>query len=124
MILQMRDVGFNVFFWILIVFIIIGAIALQIYILIWVYKDAKKRNMDGAVWLLIVFITGIIGLIIYLIIRNPMPSETSEPPAEVKQPQIEEEIPKERATKYCAMCGEKIPIDVQFCSYCGSKVSE
>ena len=53
MILQFRDAGFNVLFWVLIVFIIIGAVALQIYMLIWVYKDAKKRNMDAVIWLLI-----------------------------------------------------------------------
>ena len=124
MILQFRDAGFNVLFWVLIVFIIIGAVALQIYMLIWVYKDAKKRNMDAAIWLLIVIVLGIIGLIIYLIIREPLVTEKSEQPAEVTSTQIETKIPKERTTIYCAMCGEKIPVDAQSCSYCGNKISE
>jgi hypothetical protein len=48
-----------------IVFYIIG-----ILIAVWVYKDAKKRDMNAAVWLLIVLVTGCIGCIIYLVIRT------------------------------------------------------
>ncbi|MHA1987761.1 MAG: hypothetical protein ACW98D_14085 [Promethearchaeota archaeon] len=43
---------------------------IAILIAIWVYKDAKKRDMNAAVWLLIVLVTGCIGCIIYLVIRN------------------------------------------------------
>ena len=50
---------------IVIVFYIVG-----ILIAVWVYKDAKKRDMNAAVWLLIVLVTGCIGCIIYLIIRT------------------------------------------------------
>jgi len=37
---------------------------------VWVYKDAKKRDMNAAVWLLIVLLSGCIGCIIYLIVRE------------------------------------------------------
>ncbi|TFG26020.1 MAG: DUF2116 family Zn-ribbon domain-containing protein, partial [Promethearchaeota archaeon] len=37
---------------------------------------------------------------------------------------IPKEIPKQRTTKYCPMCGEKIPLEAQFCSYCGNKILE
>ena len=37
---------------------------------VWVYKDAEKRDMGGAVWLIIVILTGCIGCIIYLIVRK------------------------------------------------------
>jgi len=50
---------------IVIVFYIVG-----ILIAVWVYKDAKKRDMNAAVWLLIVLVTGCIGCIVYLVIRN------------------------------------------------------
>ena len=69
-------------------------------------------------------VAGIIGLIIYLIVRSPIPTEQSEHPPEVVPTQTEPKIPQERATKYCAMCGEKIPVNAEFCSYCGNKVSE
>jgi cytochrome bd-type quinol oxidase subunit 2 len=51
---------------------VIGLVALVVWILIvvWVYRDAKARGMDNAVlWLVIVLITGLLGLIIYLVIR-------------------------------------------------------
>ena len=48
-----------------VVFLIIG-----IALAVWVYKDAKKRDMNAAVWLLIVLLTGCCGCIIYLIVRD------------------------------------------------------
>ena len=122
----MRDVWFGVVLWIIIAFIIIGAVILEIYICVWVYRDAKKRNMDEVVWLIIVLIFGILGLIIYLIIRNPIEPEKGVQPVEVistpSEAPIPQEIPKQRNTKYCSMCGAKIPIEAQFCSYCGNKI--
>lgn len=43
---------------------------ISILIAIWVYKDAKKRDMNAVVWLLIVLLTGCIGCIIYLVVRD------------------------------------------------------
>lgn len=43
---------------------------LAIVLCIWVYRDAQKRGMNGALWLIIVLIAGIIGLIIYLVVRK------------------------------------------------------
>ena len=43
---------------------------LALILCIWVYKDAKKRDMNAAVWLLIVLVTGCIGCIIYLVVRD------------------------------------------------------
>jgi len=48
-----------------ILFFVIGLL-----LAIWVYKDAKKRDMNAAVWLLIVLLTGCIGCIIYLVVRD------------------------------------------------------
>jgi disulfide bond formation protein DsbB len=50
--------------------IMVGILALHIALLIWVAKDAKNRGMDNAVvWMILVMLTGIIGLIIYLLTR-------------------------------------------------------
>lgn len=43
-----------------------------IVIMIWVYKDAEKRGKSGALWLIIVLFTGIIGIIVWLIVRPPI----------------------------------------------------
>jgi len=42
---------------------------LWILLAVWVYGDAKKRGENAALWVLIVLLTGIIGFIVYLIVR-------------------------------------------------------
>jgi len=45
-------------------------IALNIALLVWVARDAKSRGMDSAVlWMILVMVTGVIGLVIYLFSR-------------------------------------------------------
>ena len=41
-----------------------------IILAVWVYKDAKKRDMNAEMWLLIVLLTSFIGFVIYLIVRE------------------------------------------------------
>ncbi len=53
---------------IIITLIIFWVIAIGLAV--WVYKDAKKRDMNAAVWLLIVLLSECIGCIIYLIVRE------------------------------------------------------
>ena len=54
-----------------------------ILLCIWVYRDAESRGMSGmsgALWLIIVLIAGIIGLIIYLVVRKDKRSAAPPPP--------------------------------------------
>ncbi len=44
-----------------------------ILIAVWVYRDAESRGMGGALWLIIVILLGLIGIIIYLIVRRDKP---------------------------------------------------
>ena len=55
-----------------------------IMIAVWVYRDAQTRGMNAGVWVLIVLLIGIIGLIIYLIVRTDQP--LSPPAAYGEQP--------------------------------------
>ena len=49
-------------------------IAIQLALAFWVYKDAKKRGMENAVLLTVVTaLTGLIGLLIYLLMRPKTP---------------------------------------------------
>jgi len=49
----------------------VAILALHIAILVWVAKDAKSRGMDNAVlWMILVVLTGLIGLIVYLLART------------------------------------------------------
>jgi len=51
-------------------FLIIAFVVINVAMLVWVARDAKSRGMDGAaIWMLLVFFTGIFGLMIYLFSR-------------------------------------------------------
>jgi hypothetical protein len=78
-----------------------------IIIAIWVYKDAEKRGTSGVLWLIIVLFTGIIGLIVWLVIRPPIGGEPGQ-----KQQQVSPD-------RRCPGCGRSIPPDAQVCPYCG-----
>jgi len=39
---------------------------------IWMYKDAKKRDENAVLWLIIGLIAGLIGLIIWIVVRPDM----------------------------------------------------
>lgn len=54
----------------------IGLAWLIIWILVavWVYQDAQSRNMSGVLWLIVVILLGLIGIIIYLIVRASHPA--------------------------------------------------
>lgn len=44
-------------------------IIIAIAIAVWVYRDAESRGESGVMWLIICALLGIIGLIIWLIVR-------------------------------------------------------
>lgn len=57
------------------------AIIIGIIMTVWVYKDAKKRNANAALWAILTFIFGLLGLIIYLLAGRksgtPAPAATT-----------------------------------------------
>ena len=57
-------------------FIPIVWFVISILLCVWVYRDAESRGMSGPLWVLIMLIGGIIGLIVYLIVRKEKKSET------------------------------------------------
>ena len=67
MVLQNIDLG--AFFAVYFVFIII-VLAINVAVAVWVYRDAEKNGMDGAIWLIVVLVGGCVGIIVYLIISR------------------------------------------------------
>jgi len=51
-------------------------VIMDILVPIWVYKDAKKRGMEAFWWMVFVFLFDFIGLIIYLLVRPGIKSQT------------------------------------------------
>ena len=57
-------------------FFYLAMFILWIAVVIWVYKDAEKRGENGVLWLLVVLVGGIVGLIVYLILREEKLAKT------------------------------------------------
>lgn len=52
---------------------------LWIFVLVWVYRDAKRRGKSGVLWVLVVLFLGLLGLIIWVLIRPPLSGDNPLP---------------------------------------------
>ena len=112
--------GFSLFF-----------LILWILVIVWVYRDAEKKGMNGILWALLVFIGNLIGLIIYLIVRSN--NTTVLPPSKnlITCPQCHQEVNSEftfcphcgnRLTAVCPKCGRHVEESWKACPYCGHQL--
>jgi hypothetical protein len=70
LLLQGMPGGVEIFF-LLFILIGLGGFVLWVALAYWVYRDATRRHMDNAVlWAVITFFLGLIGLVIYLVVRE------------------------------------------------------
>ncbi len=77
-----------------------------ILVVVWVYRDAAQRNMNGVLWALLVFFGNFVGLLIYLIVRS-------------------EELPNRiigGVSEPCPSCGKAVPQSYSFCPHCGVRL--
>ena len=77
-----------------------------LFIVVWVYRDAERRGMSGILWALLVLVGNIVGLLIYLIVRN-------------------DELPKRIVageTETCPSCGKVVAQKFTYCPYCGTRM--
>jgi RNA polymerase subunit RPABC4/transcription elongation factor Spt4 len=82
---------------------------LWIAVIVWVYRDAERRGMNGVLWALLVFIGNLIGLIIYLIVR---------------QDNVQTEgIASTNPTLKCPSCAKSVSPGYKFCPHCGSTMN-
>ena len=111
--------------------IIVGIFVISILIAIWVYRDAQSRGMSGVLWLIIVLFFGIIGLIIYLVVRHDRVSPamagpySGQPPGWMPPPPgaaPPSTGPAPPAQTTCRNCGSPLAPGATFCGKCGAKV--
>lgn len=77
--------GFFAATWIGVFVIICITWAIWLAVAVWIYKDAKKHNVENpALWAFIVFFIGVIGLLIYLLAARKTKSTLD--PVEQKEP--------------------------------------
>lgn len=83
-------------------------LALWIFILVWVYRDAEQRGMSGLLWMLLVLIGNIVGLIIYLIVRSESGRRTATATT--------------NHNGKCPNCGKDVGGAYAYCPYCGTSL--
>ena len=88
--------------------VLIVGLVIAILLCVWVYRDAESRMMNGGLWLIIVLISGPVGLLVYLIVRG----ETRR-----------EFFPSTRGQmRFCSTCGRELAVNTNFCPHCGKAV--
>jgi hypothetical protein len=114
-------------------FVALAALLFWIAVVVWVYRDAESRGMNGVLWVLVVFFVHLIGLLIYFLVRSEHPRKSPQagPAPGPACPNCGK--PVERDHTYCAACGDRIQPkcpkcgrDIQpgwaVCPYCGEKL--
>jgi hypothetical protein len=105
---------------------LIGAVALAVFVLLvgYVYADARRRGMNYVLWtLLAIFIPSGVGVILYFILRDPVP---------VPCPACG--TPARKGYAYCASCGTAVraacsqcrqPVEAGWrnCARCGAPIT-
>ncbi len=105
----------------------IGAVALAVFVLLvgYVFADARRRGMNYVLWtLLAIFIPSGVGIILYFILRDPIP---------VPCPSCG--TPARKGHAYCASCGTAVreaclqcrqPVEATWrnCVRCGAALAQ
>lgn len=115
-----------------------------IAIAVWVYRDAEERGMSGVLWLIVVIFLGLIGLIVYLVVRTDKPQYGYYPQQQPYQqyPQYPQQPPPAQPppgdapppaaapppaqpqpdVRFCSNCGASLPPGAGHCPNCGTKI--
>jgi len=102
---------------------------------LWVYRDAERRNHNGMLWGLFVFVGNIVGLIIYLILRSSSAEAVTSvtPPAAANCPHCAGPVQNTyvacphcgvKLSKDCSQCGKRAELDWIVCPYCGNSMDK
>lgn len=108
--------------------ILAGALVVSVFILTlgYVYRDAKRRGMNGALWTLLVLILSpaylFIGLIIYLLIREPLPYACPQCTATISARFNFCPNCKYNLHPSCPQCQREVSDTDRFCPYCSTQL--
>jgi len=103
-----------------------------ICVIVWVYRDAERRGMNGILWGLLVFIGNIIGLLTYLMVRSDNIPSTEVAQVVLKCPECGTPVSEKYAFcphcganmvgPVCPDCGKPVEKDWQACPHCGKNL--
>ena len=98
-----------------------------LFVLGYVYRDAKRRGMNAPLWtLLVLLLSGpyvFIGLIVYLLIRDPLPYACPQCAATVSARFNFCPNCKCNLRPACAQCQREIADTDKFCPYCAADLT-
>lgn len=102
------------------------ALAVFLSMLGYVYRDAKRRNMNAGLWTLLVLILSpaylLIGLIIYLLVREPLPFACPQCSATVNARFNFCPNCKYNLHPACPQCQREVADTDKFCPYCATEL--
>jgi RNA polymerase subunit RPABC4/transcription elongation factor Spt4 len=102
------------------------AFSVLLFMLGYVYRDAKRRGMNPALWTIVVLILspgyGILGLIIYLLVREPLPYPCPQCATSVSARFNFCPNCKTNLHPACAHCQREVSDTDKFCPYCGTDI--
>lgn len=89
----------------------------------YIYYDAKRREMRAVAWLLLaILVPDLIGVILYFLLRDPLPYRCPQCGAEANPrfnfcPQCKYDL--QEAPPTCPQCKREVRPDHRYCPYCG-----
>ena len=90
----------------------------------YVYGDAKRRGMRYVMWtLLAIFVPDAIGIILYFILRGPLPSVCRTCGARVLAKHAFCPNCGTAARTVCPKCGKPVELDWSNCGFCGATLA-
>jgi RNA polymerase subunit RPABC4/transcription elongation factor Spt4 len=105
-----------------------AAFSSLLFMLGYVYRDAKRRGMHPALWTLVVLILspgyGILGLIIYLLVREPLPYPCPQCATSVSARFNFCPNCKTNLRPACTHCQREVSDNDKFCPYCGNDLAQ
>jgi hypothetical protein len=100
-----------------------AVLAIYILLLAYIYGDAKRRGMRYVMWtLLAIFIPDAIGIILYFILRDPLPATCPQCGASVLSKYTFCSCCGAPVKPICPQCGKPIDIGWSNCGHCGAKL--
>jgi signal transduction histidine kinase len=111
----------------------LALLIIWILVIVWVYRDAERRGMNGILWALLVLIGNLIGLIIYLIVRSDIVPAQRAAPALQTCPKCQKQVSTTyvfcpycaaRLHAVCPKCNKPTEENWKVCPHCGEKLSE
>ncbi|MGN0742993.1 MAG: zinc ribbon domain-containing protein [Candidatus Fimadaptatus sp.] len=101
----------------------ICAVALILFIALWVFTDARRRGTHPALWGTLALLGNVVTLTVYLIVR-PEVARCPACRAQVKPRYLFCPMCGHRLRQACPQCGEPLRDEWQFCPHCGRTAAQ